>query len=104
MRGTGSERRERPRRGRYWVAAVGGLARNPSLWPTAVRQAARMSRPGWWRRPPFIPLPDREYLRFRLETQYGRDGLRAAAADPDDLLVYLRWCRAGSTGPPGRAA
>jgi len=34
-------------------------------------------------------VPDREYLRFRLETQYGSGG----DLDPDDLLAYLGWCR-----------
>jgi hypothetical protein len=64
------------------------LAR-PRLWPTAVRQAGRLARPGWWRRPPFLPVPDRDYLRFRLETQYGD-----AEPDPHDLVTYLEWCRA----------
>ena len=27
--------------------------------------------PGWWRRAPFTPRPDRAYLRFRTETAYG---------------------------------
>jgi hypothetical protein len=44
----------------------------------------------WWRRPPFLPLPDRSYLRFRLETQYGG----GRAPDPADLVTYLEWCRA----------
>ena len=48
-----------------------------------------MSRPRWWRRAPFLPIPDADYLRFRLETQYGTGG----APDPDDVVVYLRWCR-----------
>lgn len=39
---------------------------------------------------PFLPIPDRAYLRFRLETQYGADGAPA----PRDLATYLRWCRA----------
>jgi hypothetical protein len=29
-------------------------------------------------------------VRFRLETQYGRDGQPA----PRDLVTYLEWCRA----------
>jgi hypothetical protein len=48
-----------------------------------------MSRPRWWRRPPFLPVPDADYVRFRLETQYGTGG----APDPADVVVYLRWCR-----------
>jgi hypothetical protein len=87
---------------RFWFLAGAKLARHPSLWGTALVQAGRMSRPGWWRRPPFVPVPDRDYVRFRLETQYGSAGLADGAADPDDLVVYLRWCRrrpaAGSAG------
>jgi len=73
-----------------WMRAVLAVAVRPSLWSTALRQLARTSRPGWWRRPPFLPRPDRAYLQFRLETQYGRDGTPAAG----DLVTYLEWCRA----------
>ena len=66
------------------------LARRPSLWPTALRQARRTAAPGWWRHRPFLPLPSGDYLRFRMLTQYGRtDG----PAEPDDVLNYLAWCR-----------
>lgn len=65
--------------------------RRPALWPTAARQARLLARPGWWRRPPFLPLPDRSYLRFRMQTAYGGDGSGPPTAD--DLLAYLRWCR-----------
>ena len=61
----------------------------PGLWGIAVVQVFRLARSGWWRRAPFLPLPDREYLRFRLETQYGAGG----TPDPADVVVYLRWCR-----------
>ncbi len=49
----------------------------------------RLARPGWWRRPPFVPLPDPDYLRFRLETQYGSD----RDPVPGDVITYLHWCR-----------
>jgi hypothetical protein len=76
------------RRTGWWSAAVGVVVR-PWLWWTALRQLARMSRPGWWKRPPFLPLPDPAYARFRLETAYGPDGkLRS-----EDLVSYLEWCR-----------
>ena len=74
------------------VAAAAAVARHPSLWPTAVRQALVLAAPGWWRRRPFLPLPSPDYLRFRLQTAYGGDGDRAP--EPDDLVTYLRWCRA----------
>ena len=66
------------------------VAARPWLWPTALRQARRLVAPGWWRRPPFVPRPDRAYLRFRTETQYGGDGAVPAAAD---VVSYLEWCR-----------
>jgi len=84
---------ERQRVGaRFWLRAAGALAREPHLWPTAVGQAGRLAPPGWWKRAPFLPLPDPEYVRFRLDTQYGAAG----DPDPEDLVVYLRWCRTGT--------
>ena len=62
----------------------------PSLWPTALRQWRRTTPPGWWRRRPFLPVPPRPYLRFRLVTQYGDSGRAVEAAD---VLNYLAWCR-----------
>jgi hypothetical protein len=82
---------------RFWGRAALGVARRPALWPTALAQAGRLSRPRWWRRPPFLPIPDREYLRFRFETHYG-----TGEPDPADLVRYLEWCRdmshRGATG------
>jgi hypothetical protein len=74
----------------FWVRAVLLVLVRPHLWATALRQAGRLARPGWWRRPPFLPIPDARYLAFRFETQYGADG----RADPRDLVAYLEWCRA----------
>jgi hypothetical protein len=72
------------------TAAVLAVLVRPSLWFTAVRQAFRLAPNGWWRRPPFLPIPDVRYLRFRLETQYG-DAMHAT--EPQDLVTYLAWCR-----------
>jgi hypothetical protein len=76
---------------KFWVEAGGALAREPGLWSTALGQAGRLARPGWWRRAPFLPLPDPAYVRFRLDTQYG-----PGEPDPGDLVVYLRWCKQGA--------
>ena len=77
----------------WGVRAIGAVLVRPWLWATAVAQLFRLARPGWWHRWPLLPLPDREYLRFRLVTAYG-DPER----DPDaaDLVTYLHWCRAWS--------
>jgi hypothetical protein len=74
---------------RFWLRAATSLAAHPGLWPTALVQAGRLARPRWWTRAPFLPVPDRDYLRFRMETQYGAEG----RAEPRDLVTYLRWCR-----------
>ena len=81
----------------FWVRAVVLVLARPSLWLTAVRQAPRLAPRRWWARPPFLPLPDPDYLRFRFETQYGPAG----RPDPHDLVTYLAWCR--DMGNPARA-
>lgn len=68
------------------------VARHPSLWSTAVRQARLLARPRWWRKAPFLPLPDPAYLKFRMVTAYGGDG--TATPEPGDVVAYLQWCRA----------
>jgi hypothetical protein len=73
----------------FWVRATRLVVARPRLWSIALRQALRLARPRWWARPPFVPVPDAEYLRFRFETQYGPSG----EPDPHDLVTYLEWCR-----------
>ena len=62
------------------------LAR-PHLWPTMAGAAWRFRRSDWYRRAPFLPLPPREYLDWRMHTAYGEEGEPA----PDELRRYLRW-------------
>ena len=76
---------------RRLLPALPALLRHPELWLTALRQARRLVPLGWWRPPPFLPVPDPAYLRFRLETAYGGAGDRTPEAV--DLVTYLRWCR-----------
>ena len=62
----------------------------PSLWGTALRQWRRTTPTGWWKRPPFLPLPRRDYVEFRLVTQYGS---KNAHIEPHDVVNYLAWCK-----------
>lgn len=82
---------------RVALRMLGALALHPELWFTAIRQVGRIATPRWWTHPPFLPLPRADYLRFRLETQYGASGIDPGSSnegvDPQDLIVYLRWCR-----------
>lgn len=73
----------------WWREVIIAVLKQPGLWITALTMVFRLATPGWWRRAPFLPLPDEAYLRFRLETQYGSSG----TAEPDDVITYLRWCR-----------
>ena len=44
----------------------------------------------WWRRAPFLPLPDMTYVRWRLHTAYGD---ATALAPVEDVIRYARWAR-----------
>ncbi|MFZ9401722.1 MAG: hypothetical protein ACO28X_04015 [Ilumatobacteraceae bacterium] len=67
------------------------VVRRPRLWAIAVAQVFRLAPNGWWRRAPFLPLPDKRYLQFRMETQYG-DAMHRP--EGNDVVTYLSWCRA----------
>ena len=64
------------------------VARRPRLWRAAVRQGRALVPPRWWRRAPFLPLPDRDWTAFRLTTAYGDPAARIVA---DDLVTWLAW-------------
>lgn len=72
---------------RHFAAVV----RRPSLWTTAVVQVFRLARRGWWKRPPFLPLPAADYLAMRATVQYGDP---KHSLEVEDLLKYLMWCKA----------
>lgn len=53
-------------------ARIAGLAlRRPRVIPHLVRAAWVFRARDWYRRPPFLPLPPRSYVRWRMETAYG---------------------------------
>lgn len=71
------------------------LLARPSLWGTAARLGRRSIPRRWWRSAPYLPVPPRDYLAFRLQTQYGSeppDSLR------HDFVEYLEWCRLWERG------
>ena len=67
------------------------MGRRPDLWLTTIREGLRLAAPGWWRRWPPNPAPDKAYLQWRLQTAYGGDGTEEPPAG--DLVAYLEWCR-----------
>jgi hypothetical protein len=83
-----------------WVATVAAVGRRPRLWWVAAGQARRLAPRRWWARPPFLPVPDRSWMRFRLETQYG-DPRHPPV--PEDVVTWLEWARPNArTAPPAR--
>jgi len=69
-------------------SGIAAVRRHPSLWWPALCAAARFAPRGWWRRAPFLPVPDDRYWRFRMETAYGDE---SAQVDADDMGEVLRW-------------
>lgn len=66
------------------------VARQPFVWAAAVAAALRLAPRGWWRRAPFLPLPDARYWRFRMETAYGDED---AVPTDHDVVDAIRWSR-----------
>jgi hypothetical protein len=62
--------------------------RRPRLIPYLVRAGWAFRALDWYRRPPFLPIPPRSYLRWRFETAYGDPDARPTIDEVED---YLRW-------------
>jgi hypothetical protein len=77
-----------------WTSLVFRLAARAMLHPRLaldlLRTAWAFRRREWWRRSPFLPLPDREYLRWRMYTAYADEN---AVPPPDDVVRFARWRR-----------
>jgi hypothetical protein len=77
-----------------WGALAARLAlravSNPRLALDLVRTAWAFRRREWWRRSPFLPLPDRTYLRWRMYTAYADE---SAVPPADDVVRFARWRR-----------
>jgi hypothetical protein len=66
-----------------------GLAlRHPRLIPLLLAAGWRFRRRDWHRRAPFLPLPPRKYIEWRLYTAYGDED---AVPPARDFERYLRW-------------
>lgn len=73
---------------RVSLALIGRAVRDPRLAGSLVRVGWRFRARGWWRRFPFLPIPERDYVRWRMYTAYGD----ADAIPPaDDVARYARW-------------
>jgi hypothetical protein len=74
--------------GRLSLALTARSLAHPTLAADLLRVAWRFRARGWWRRFPFLPIPPREYVQWRMHTAYGD----ADAVPPvDDVVRYARW-------------
>lgn len=63
---------------------------NPRVAVDLVSLGWAFRRREWWRRAPFLPLPDATYLEWRLHTAYGDE---YPLPPVEDVLRFARWRR-----------
>jgi hypothetical protein len=88
---------EHPGAARYQASWSGLLFRAALRAITRPRLAVDLLRAGWafrrrrwWTTPPFLPVPDEAYLRWRMYTAYGAE---TAVPPLEDMLRFVRWRR-----------
>jgi len=89
---------ESPWAGRYpgsWPGLVVRLALRAAIRPwlalDLLAAVWAFRRRHWYRIPPFLPLPDHEYIRWRMYTAYGDEN---AVPPAEDVIRFARWRRA----------
>lgn len=79
-------------RSRSWLGLSARLAVTGAVHPRTaaalITVAWRFRRRGWFRRFPFLPLPDAEYVKWRMHTAYGGNDVVPSA---EDVIRYARW-------------
>ncbi len=66
---------------------------NPPLARDLMTVAWRFRRRDWLSHAPFLPLPSREYVAWRMYTAFGD---HRAVPTVDDVIRYARWARRGA--------
>ena len=77
---------------RSWASVAARLAlrglRHPGTGLALIRVGWRFRARDWYRRFPFLPLPDRTSVRWRMYTAYGDESVVPSA---DDVERYATW-------------
>ena len=83
-----------PTQRRSWTQLAFSLAVraivSPRLAVDLLRLAWAFRAREWYRRAPFLPLPPKEYMRWRMHTAYGDEG---AVPSVEDVVRFARWRR-----------
>ena len=79
---------------RSWMSLTARLVwrgvLNPRLGLDLLRTLWAFRRRRWWAQAPFLPLPDRTYLRWRMYTVYADE---EAVPPVEDVVRFARWRR-----------
>lgn len=77
-----------------WLSLSARLAGRALVNPRLARDLAGVvwafRRRRWWATPPYLPVPDRDYLRWRMYTAYGEE---AAVPPAEEIARFARWRR-----------
>jgi len=79
--------------GSWWRLTIQLLMRaltNPRIAVDLLHLAWAFRARAWYRIPPFLPIPPREYFRWRMHTMYGDE---EALPSVVDILRFARWRR-----------
>jgi hypothetical protein len=83
-----------PRYRGSWSALLGALTLRALVSPRVaidlLRTGWAFRRRGWLTTAPFLPLPDRTYLEWRMYTAYGHEH---AVPPAEDVIRFARWRR-----------
>jgi hypothetical protein len=79
---------------RAWAGLAARLALRAIVRPRLALDLVRLTwsfrARDWYRHVPFLPLPPRDYLRWRMATAYGDED---AVPPLDDVVRFARWRR-----------
>ena len=77
---------------RSWPRLIAALTwrgiRNPATGVALLKVGWRFRTRGWYRRFPFLPVPAKDYLRWRMYTAYGDESI---VPPVEDIVRYARW-------------
>jgi len=75
-----------------WLRLFAALAARSAIHPrdgvSLLRVGWRFRRRRWYLRPPFLPVPAMDYVRWRMLTAYGDE---RAIPPLHDVVRYARW-------------
>src|SRR3989449_7783871 len=80
-----------------WSALLARLALRATVNPRLALDLARLAwsfrARDWYRRPPFLPLPPRDYLRWRVFTAYGDEDRKSTRLNSSHgYISYAVFC------------